>query len=720
MNDPSNIWDIRNQKENTRGRIVLTSFIFALGWLILGMSPVSQKKNIPGTEGLNVLLITIDTIRADRLGYSGYNIETPHLDALAFGGARFLNAVCQVPLTLPSHASILTGTNPPFHQIKNNGTYFLDENLTTLAEILKQEGYQTAAFIGAFPLGSQFGLDQGFDLYDDGFKNPDHLKGYEPQRVAAQVFERTAEWFDLNSRDSFFVWVHYYDPHLPYTPPPPFDKTYRSPYDGEIAYTDVYVGKLVELLKEKDIYGNTLIVVAGDHGEGLGEHREDTHGIFLYDTTLKIPLIFHSPGRIPEEIAVDSQVRTVDIFPTVLDILNISSPKDCQGQSLVPFFEGRNVALDSYAESYLPLLVCGWSELKSIRTNKWKFIKAPNPELYDMEKDPTEDKNLAAQEKEVAMRMLLELEQLEKCLSSPAERTPVRQMTPEEQEKLAALGYIGGNVSQKNRKESRIDPKDKIQIFEDALRAELLLSRGEAEKAREILKKLSDTEPGNPLIHYFFGKAYQNLGKWEQAILEFQKVLAINPDDVYSHFALATSFYRVGKSEEALREAKNVLSYLEEHFETLMLLARIFGERGNLQESTVYLERALLLKPDNFELRFLLANSLMMAKEYDRAIEAYKSLLDTKPDDPRVYYGLGMVSYFRSDFEEAIKYFLKEIELHTNPRATFFLGISYGKLNKYSEAVFYLEKYLESIPPEDTTQREKTEATIRFFKSKLS
>jgi tetratricopeptide (TPR) repeat protein len=293
-------------------------------------------------------------------------------------------------------------------------------------------------------------------------------------------------------------------------------------------------------------------------------------------------------------------------------------------------------------------------------------------------------------------------------------------MTPEEQEKLAALGYIGGNVSRKNRKESQIDPKDKIHIFEDALRAEQLLSRGEAEKARDILKKLRDQEPGNPLVHHFLGKAYQKLGKWDQAILEFQKVLAINPDDVYSHFVLATSFYRAGKSEDALREAKNVLSYLEEHFETLMLLARIFGERGDLQESTAYLERALLLKPDNLELRFLLADSLTMAKEYDRAFEVYKSLMDTKPDDPRVYYGLGMVSYFRNDFEEAIKYFSKETELHSNPRTILLLGISYGQLSQYLEALFYLEKYLKSIPPEDTEQRSKIEETIRFFRSKLS
>jgi arylsulfatase A-like enzyme/tetratricopeptide (TPR) repeat protein len=720
MNNVQNKRNTDYQKANTRGFIFLSFFIFALGWLLLGTSLANLKNNRAQTEGLNVLLITLDTIRADRLGYSGYNIQTPHLDALAFGGARFMNAVCQVPLTLPSHASILTGTNPPFHQIKNNGTYFLDENLITLAEILKQEGYQTAAFIGAFPLASQFGLDQGFDLYDDGFKNPDHLKGYEPQRIAEQVFDRAADWFDSNSKKKFFVWIHYYDPHLPYTPPPPFDKIYRSPYDGEITYTDVYVGRLIELLKEKNAYDNTLVVVVGDHGEGLGDHGEDTHGIFLYDTTLKVPLIFHSPGRIPKQLAVDHQVRTVDILPTVLGILNISPPKECQGKSLVPFFQGENIILDSFAESYLPLLACGWSELKAIRTNKWKFIKAPHPELYDLEKDPSEKINLAESKKDIAVRMMLELEHLEKSFSSFPDKTPVRQMTPEEQEKLAALGYVAGITSHKGMRRSQVDPKDKIQIFEDALRAELLLSQGKAIKARDVLKKLSDQEPENPLVHHFLGKAYQKLEEWDQSVLEFQKVLSINPDDVYSHFSLATSFYRVGKIEEAIQEAKIVLSYLGEHFETLMLLARIYGEQGNLQESIVYLEKAIRLQPDHQELRFLLADSLTITKEYDRAFEVYNSLMDAKPDDPRVHHGLGMVSYFRSNYKDAIKHFLKEIELHSNPRTILLLGISYGQLSQYLEALFYLEKYLKSIPPEDTEQRSKIEETIRFFRSKLS
>lgn len=701
-------------------RVFLDSLVICfLCCVFLGLSLNNSKGKSTSEKKVNVLLITLDTLRADRLGYSGYEIQTPHLDALAYGGTRCMNAVCQVPLTLPSHASILTGTNPPFHRIKNNGTYFLEERFTTLAEILKEEGYVTAAFIGAFPLASSFGLNQGFDFYDDTFKNPDHLEGYEPQRIASQVFESASEWFERNSGNRFFCWVHYYDPHLPYAAPPPYDKIYKSPYDGEVAYTDVYIGKLVKLLKEKNVYDTTLIVVVGDHGEGLGDHGEDTHGIFLYDTTLKVPLIFHSPGRIPEQLVVDVQVRTIDILPTILDVLNISAPGDCQGKSLVPLMKGDAFDVKSYAESYLSLLACGWAELKAVRTNRWKFIEAPKPELYDLVKDPEEEINLIESEKEVALELSRSLNSLEKSISLSSEAKPIRQITPEVQEKLAALGYVGSTKILKNNLEAKIDPKDKIQVFDGAIQAEFFLSRGDTEKARNILKNLSDQEPGNPLILHFLGKTYQKMEKWELSIQEFQKVLAINPDDVYSHFALASSFYQTGRKKEAVKEAKIVLSFLGEHFETLMLLARIFEEEGNFQESVVCLERATKLAPDNLDLRLLLADTLAIAKEYDKAVEQYKSLSKDMPDNPRVYKGLGMACYFKGSFEEAIMSFLKELELHANPRTLFFLGISYGRLNKYREAVVYLERYYQSLPPDDIEQREKTEAVLRFFKSKL-
>ncbi|MGB8951743.1 MAG: sulfatase-like hydrolase/transferase [Candidatus Aminicenantales bacterium] len=679
-----------------------------------------EKHTVRKDPNLNVLLITIDTLRADRVGYSGYPIETPNLDFLADKGACFMNAVCQVPLTLPSHASIFTGTNPPFHQVKNNGTYYVKGNLTTLAEILKEKAYTTAAFIGAFPLHSQFGLNQGFDLYDDHFKNPEYLKGYEPQRIAEEVHQRAAQWLRRNGQRKFFVWVHYYDPHLPYTPPPPFDKDSASPYEGEIAYTDVYVGKLLDLLKEKEVYKNTLIIIVGDHGEGLGDHREDTHGIFLYDTTLKVPLIFHCPDVIPEGTAIQSQVRTIDIFPSILEILKISVPEYCQGKSLVSLMEGRPIEMDSYAETYLPLLACGWSELKALRTNKWKFIRAPHPELYDLENDPLERDNLAEKEKDRLDQWQKKLEAVEKKISVHEDPQPIRRLTPEEKEKLAALGYIGESGSGKTVRTSNIDPKDKIHIFEETQKAEMALSRGELERAEEILKKLVAQEPENPMIHHSLGKAFQKLEEWEKSIEEFKMALGINGDDYYSHYALAVSYHQTGREKEAIQEARIVLSYLGKHLNSLLLLADIYGTAGAYKEGAGFLHKALEIEPENVRLRLLYADYLTLAGAYDEAFTEYKYISEKIPDDPEVYHGWGMLSYMKEDYESAIQYFSKEIELRQNPESYFLLGVAYGKLANNREAIRYLEKYLNSLPPDKIEERKKAESALLFFKARAS
>jgi arylsulfatase A-like enzyme len=423
--------------------------LISLGYSTIFSNIAVPKVKIKKTSDLNVLLITIDTIRADRVGYSGAEIETPNLDSLAYGGARFMNAVCQVPLTLPSHASILTGTNPTYHQIKGNGPFYLDEEFTMLPEILKERDYLTAAFVGSYVLDSEFGMSQGFEFYDDDFLTPDF---FVKERKAEDVFNSVAEWLGKNYGEKHFIWVHYFDPHDPYKPPPPFDTKYKTrPYEGEIVYTDVYVGKLIDLLKTKGIYDNTIVIIVGDHGEDLFDHREPTHGIFLYDSTIKVPLIFHGPGIIPKGLSIEKQVRTIDIFPTVLDILKIDIPTFCQGESLVPVLEGKKVKQleESYSETYYPLTSYGWSELKSIRTDKWKYIHAPEQELYDLVNDPKEKRNVIEENKKVARNLTKKLENMEKRTSSGA-KSKTRELTQQDEEKLRALGYVGGTLPSKS------------------------------------------------------------------------------------------------------------------------------------------------------------------------------------------------------------------------------------------------------------------------------
>ena len=643
---------------------------------------LAKDKKITGREDLNVVLMTIDTLRADRVGYGGHAVETPHLDRLARGGARVMNAVCQVPLTLPSHASILTGTDPPFHRVKNNGTYSLREQDTTLAEILRKRGYQTAAFIGAFPLDSQFGLDQGFDLYDDQFKNPEPLAGYEPQRRAEQVAGAAAAWLERNGgKKELFVWVHYYDPHLPYSPPAPFDKAYASPYDGEVAYTDVYVGKLVELLRKKGLGDRTLIVVAGDHGEGLGEHGEDTHGIFLYDSTLKIPLIFSCPGIIPGGIEVKGQARTVDIVPTILELLRIPVPSDCQGASLIPDMEGGNSDRESYAETYLPLLACGWSEMKSIRTGQWKFILAPKPELYDLARDPLEKDNVIDREAETAGRMLRRLKELEKRFPRPGRGVQIR-LTRETRRSCPRWAMSGWDRSRVSPGIPIQTPKDRIRVFEDMVKAEAALAGGAPEEAAEILRRVVAEDPGNPSLLHFLGRAYQKLGDLDASIEALSRAVRLNPDDVYSHYLLARSYFRKGMPGEAKSEALLVLSTFADHLGSLMLLAEIHADAGEFERAVSYLERAVRKEPDDPTARLLLAHVLTLAKHYERAFAEYELLRTRTPDDPSIRHNLGMLSVLTGRPEEGIRYFLEELALREEPETRFLLGMTYGKLGR--------------------------------------
>jgi len=289
-------------------------------------------------SSLNVLLVTLDTTRADRIGCYGYQeARTPNLDYLASNGVLFLNAYCQVPLTCPSHCSILTGTYPVYHQVRNNGTYYLSPELKTLAEALKEKGLKTAAFVSSFTVDSRFGLDQGFDIYSDQFSPDQTFKALNSERKAEKAFAPFSRWLEDNIAGPFFAWVHFFDPHLPYDPPSPYREQFLDePYDGEIAYMDVYIGKIVDRLREYNLLQHTLIILAGDHGEAFGEKQEKGHGVFVYESTMRVPLIFFSEQSLPKGKVVNSRVRLIDLMPSILDMLDVPQPEDIQGTSLLP------------------------------------------------------------------------------------------------------------------------------------------------------------------------------------------------------------------------------------------------------------------------------------------------------------------------------------------------------------------------------------------------
>src|SRR5215469_7195500 len=365
----------------------------------------------------NVVVITVDTLRADHLGcYGDRQIRTPNIDALAQEGIRFERAYTPVPVTLPAHTALFTGTSP----LRSGMHDFADNKLNpaqpTLASVLKENGYATGAVIGSAVLDSRFGLNHGFDFYYDHFdfsrlqeSNLDQM-----ERSGDLVADQALDWLDKNYQKKFFLWMHLYDPHYPYRPPSPYSEEYQDrPYDGEVAFADSQVGRLIRELKEKGVYQNTVIVFTGDHGESLGEHGEKTHGFFIYNATLHVPVIIHLPGA-AEAKTLPDLVSLADLMPTVLQGLKIDIPSQVQGRSLLPLLTTRKLEATSglYAETFLPRLHFNWSDLRSVETEKYQFIEAPKPELYDLAADPGETRNLYMEKKAVAAELQARLNAL--------------------------------------------------------------------------------------------------------------------------------------------------------------------------------------------------------------------------------------------------------------------------------------------------------------------
>jgi choline-sulfatase len=529
----------------------------------------------PAARPSSVLLVTIDTLRADRLGcYGDREARTPALDALAREGVLFEAAFTHVPITLPAHATLFTGLLPPAHGVRGNGAFALPPGPPTLAEALKARGLRTGAFVGGFPLARRFGLARGFDHYDDAMSRAPGVHYEFAERPAAAVVQSALAWLAGQAGD-VFLWVHVFDPHAPYDPPP----AHRGPdpYRGEIAAVDESLRNLLQAWDRRP--GGSVVAVTADHGEAFGEHGEESHSLFVYDTTLRVPLILKAPG-LPAGGRVTAAAGLVDVPATILDL--VGAPAALPGASLRPLAESPGAAGRAvYAETLAPRLDFGWSDLRSWREGGFKYIRAPRPELYELSSDPAESRDLSSARPEVMARMEAALAR------AVAEDTESRrQPDPESAERLRALGYVQGPEG----RGSGADPKDRTEVARRIARAAGFFTDHLA--AVRAYREIADLDPENPLVNFRLADALLRAGQAREAVRHFQKVVASGPRSADPYVGLATAQAEQGRLEEARRTLERALVVEPGHGQAHYNLGEIARARGDLAAARAAYEAA--------------------------------------------------------------------------------------------------------------------------------
>ena len=661
--------------------------------------PTSDRRAL---RDLSVILVTVDTLRADHVSaYGGGRAATPHLDDLARQGALFERCIAQTPLTLPSHATILSGTYPLYHQVRDNGASLVPGRLTLLSELLKEKGYATGAFVGAYVLDSKWGLDQGFDTYRDDFDRSRYQRLLlQNERRAEEVVARARAWIGSMIDRRFFAWIHLYDPHAPYQPPSPFDRHPDSPYRGEVEYVDHVVGELFDFLRETGIADRSLLVAASDHGEGLGEHGEDEHGFFVYESTVRVPLIMRAPVVFPVK-RVGELVGLVDVAPTILDALGIPAPSEIQGRSLLPLLLGerREGADTAYAETFYPRLHYGWSDLRAFYREDWKYVDAQRPELYRLSEDPGESMNLAADPRWEKDRRALEREarsfvasRSEKALS-PA--TP--SLGPEDIARLRILGYATTRLD--TEEGARLpDPKDKLAVYRALLGAQDDLGAGRFDQAIAAARAALRTEPDLVEAHVVLGNALQRKGDLREAVGTFSRILTLKPDANFTMVDLVSALINLGELERASVEARR---FLERFPDDPILLEELGVARLHLRDydgALAAFENAIAVKPGAFTLTKT-AEILTIQKQLDRAEAYLKRALEMNPRVKEAHYVLAQVAEARGDNAGAKAHYRQELEIDArNFKAAYNVAVIYKKEGDSDSALRYYRKTLEANP----------------------
>jgi choline-sulfatase len=658
--------------------IALWCFVSAL--LLASCSQKETPRATPARD-VNIVLITLDTTRPDYLScYDGTRGSTPHLDSLAERGALFTDAVVQVPLTLPSHACILTGAYPQIHELRDNGGFVLKEGLPTLATVASEAGLRTGAFVGAAILNRRYGLNRGFATYSDDMgaeQESEKTPGIMAEVQAEVVTRRAVEWLDSAAAQGigttpgkrFLLWLHYYDPHFPYDPPEPFRSRFKAdPYAGEVAYTDDQVGLLLKWLKTKNLEDQTLIIAMSDHGESLGEHGEHTHGVFLYDATMRVPLIIAGPGITPGR-SVGQQVRSIDIFPTIADYLGVDNGGRSQGESLMPLLTaGRAVRTTySYMETLYPRTSMGWSELRGVRAEDWKYIAAPKPELYRLSDDPAESRNVLNEnpaEVERLRKRVWEVagspESLESLQSAPLDDRTRRE--------LESLGYVTVNRKREIRIDmSGPDPKDRVKVLQIMEKTGEMINNDRYRPAIPLLSGILDADPQNPMLYTRLALCYERTGQYLKAIEVYHKAIE--------------------------RKVESDQTYAE--------LGELYVRLERLDEAVPAMERASEMNPSNLQNLTNLATAYLHLGRTQDAERTLRGVLTQDSEYPEAHNIFGVLAVARGDGNLARVHFERAVQ--SNPylaEAYLNLGLLAEKAAQPQQAAAYYEQFLQKASPD--------------------
>jgi choline-sulfatase len=610
---------------------------------------------------VNIILITLDTTRADRMGFLGSKRGlTPNLDSLAQQAVVFSRAYSQVPLTTPSHATILTGTYPQFNHVNDLGSP-LGMDLPYLPDILRQHGYRTAAFVGSQVLDPKSaaapGFDRGFETYDAPF----HIRGHgedryhSVERRGMEVADSALAWLNQHRQDPFFLWLHFYDPHDPYDPPPPFKAQYvTAPYDGEIAYVDSAIGKLLTTLRSNGLYDQSVIVVVADHGEAFGEHGEWSHGLFLYDETIHVPLLIKLGAAGHRQI--DSRVGLVDIAPTLLQEVGIAAPAAMQGQSLLELMKSKtDVSADrsEYAETDYPHRAFGWSSLRAWRAGKYLYVEAPQRELYNQSADPEAAHNLATSSPSVTDTMAVQLDEFHHKTSRTGQ-TEVAP-TPRQAEQLQALGYVssGSAKPESEEKQRGADPKDKVQIANLLHQGLLEADEGNYREAIPLFEQIVKADPKMALANLQLGRAWNSVGDYDKAVPWLQKAVELTPDSAEAHYELGAALGEMGDNAGSAKQLEAAVADDPGSDEMHFYLGSAYEEIDRTADAMKQYQAALDINPDNYRANLLLGRLLAMQDRPKEAEPLLQRAVKLDPQSADAHKFLGNVYTVLGEEEKA-------------------------------------------------------------------